>query len=75
MLRPIFEKEMLNGLIALPGAYDILEYCKSREIKTAVLTNKYGPMPEQFARISNLTNTWSSLLVQMIPSGKNLIQN
>lgn len=43
ILRPIFEKEMLNGLIALPGAYDILQYCKSREIKTAVLTNKYGP--------------------------------
>ena len=42
-LRPIFEKEMLNGLIALPGAYEILRELKEREIKTAVLTNKYGP--------------------------------
>ena len=43
ILRPIFEKEMLSGLFALPGAYDILKDCKSRKIKTAVLTNKYGP--------------------------------
>tara|TARA_B110000467_G_C18136894_1_gene376507 strand:+ start:12 stop:665 length:654 start_codon:yes stop_codon:yes gene_type:complete len=42
-LRPIFEKEMLNGLIALPGSSEILELCKKNNIKTAVLTNKHGP--------------------------------
>ena len=43
LLRPIFEKEMLNGLIALPGANEILQKCRQKNIKTAVLTNKYGP--------------------------------
>ncbi len=43
LLRPIFEKEMLNGLIALPGALEVLKFCRSNNIKTAVLTNKYGP--------------------------------
>ena len=43
LLRPIFEKEMFNGLVALPGACEILKELKKREIKTAVLTNKYGP--------------------------------
>ena len=43
LLRPIFEKEMLNGLIALPGANEILQKCRQENIKTAVLTNKYGP--------------------------------
>ena len=43
LLRPIFEKEMLNGLTALPGAYEILKELKKMKIKTAVLTNKYGP--------------------------------
>ena len=42
-LRPIFEKEMLNGLKLLPGAIEILEKCHAENIKTAVLTNKYGP--------------------------------
>jgi phosphoglycolate phosphatase len=42
-LRPIFEKEMLNGLIALPGACETLNWCKLNDFKTAVLTNKYGP--------------------------------
>ena len=42
-LRPIFEKDMFNGLIALPGAYEILKYCRDVNVKTAVLTNKYGP--------------------------------
>ena len=27
-LRPIFEKEMLNGLLVLPGAAEILKFCK-----------------------------------------------
>ena len=43
ILRPIFEKEMFNGLIALPGAIEILKECQEKSIKTAVLTNKYGP--------------------------------
>ena len=42
-LRPIFEKEMFNGLIALPGAFEVLKYCRDNKIKTAVLTNKHGP--------------------------------
>ncbi len=42
-LRPIFEKEMFNGLIALPGALEILKYCRDNKIRTAVLTNKHGP--------------------------------
>ena len=42
-LRPIFEKEMLNGLKLLPGAIEILQKCHAGNIKTAVLTNKYGP--------------------------------
>ena len=43
ILRPIFEKEMLNGLIALPGANEILRTLNDQGIKTAVLTNKFGP--------------------------------
>lgn len=43
ILRPIFEKEMFNGLIALPGAIEVLQQCSDKNIKTAVLTNKYGP--------------------------------
>ena len=42
-LRPIFEKEMLHGLKPLPGAMETLNFCKENNIKTAVLTNKYGP--------------------------------
>ena len=42
-LRPIFEKEMLIGLRALPGSMEILELCDQRKIKTGVLTNKHGP--------------------------------
>jgi phosphoglycolate phosphatase len=42
-LRPIFEKEMLNDLFVLPGASEILKFCKTNNIKTAVLTNKHGP--------------------------------
>ena len=42
-LRPIFEKEMLNGLKLLPGAIEILQKCHAGNIRTAVLTNKYGP--------------------------------
>ena len=42
-LRPIFEEEMLDGLKALPGSREILEVCKSKGLRTAVLTNKYGP--------------------------------
>lgn len=43
LLRPVFEKEMLNGLFALPGASETLRFCKDNNIKTAVLTNKHGP--------------------------------
>ena len=43
ILRPIFEEEMLNGLVMLPGAKEILLELKKCGIKTAVLTNKYGP--------------------------------
>ncbi len=42
-LRPIFEKEMLNGLHEMPGAYEILKFCEINKLKAAVLTNKYGP--------------------------------
>ena len=43
ILRPIFEQEMLNGLTLLPGAEEILHWCKANKVKAAVLTNKYGP--------------------------------
>jgi len=43
MLRPIFEKEMFNGLKALPGSSEILDFCEAHSIEAAVLTNKYGP--------------------------------
>jgi len=43
ILRPIFEEEMFNGLRALPGSREILQACKKYGLKTAVLTNKYGP--------------------------------
>ena len=43
ILRPIFEEEMFNGLVALPGSMEILEFCKNKGLKAAVLTNKYGP--------------------------------
>lgn len=42
-LRPVFEEEMFNGLHALPGSYEILEFCFHNQIPTAVLTNKHGP--------------------------------
>ena len=32
-LRPIFEKEMLNDLFVLPGAPEILKFCKKNNIK------------------------------------------
>ena len=43
VLRPIFEQEMLNGLTLLPGAKEILHWCKANKVKAAVLTNKHGP--------------------------------
>lgn len=43
LLRPIFEREMLNGLKALPGSSEMLNFCETHNIKAAVLTNKYGP--------------------------------
>ena len=43
LLRPIFEKEMLNGLKALPGSLEVLNFCEMNNIKAAVLTNKHGP--------------------------------
>ena len=43
ILRPIFESEMLTGLNLLPGAKEMLQWCETKQIKTAVLTNKYGP--------------------------------
>jgi len=43
LLRPIFEKEMFNGLQILPWAKDALSFCAEHKIKTAVLTNKHGP--------------------------------
>ena len=43
LLRPIFESEMLNGLVALPGSLEILQTCSDLGIRTAVLTNKHGP--------------------------------
>jgi HAD superfamily hydrolase (TIGR01509 family) len=43
ILRPIFEEEMLNGLKALPGSHEILDFCQQNGLKTAVLTNKHGP--------------------------------
>tara|TARA_A100001015_G_C15023172_1_gene729059 strand:- start:869 stop:1543 length:675 start_codon:yes stop_codon:yes gene_type:complete len=43
LLRPIFELEMLNGLVALPGSLEILQTCSDLGIRTAVLTNKHGP--------------------------------
>lgn len=43
ILRPIFEKEMLNGLKILPGVLEGLDSLNQRGIICAVLTNKYGP--------------------------------
>ena len=42
-MRQIFEQEMLNGLTLLPGAKEILHWCKANKVKAAVLTNKHGP--------------------------------
>jgi phosphoglycolate phosphatase len=50
ILRPIFEEEMLNGLILLPGAKEILLELKECGIKSAVLTNKYGPHAREVCR-------------------------
>ena len=50
ILRPIFEEEMLNGLVMLPGAKEILHELKRCGIKTAVLTNKYGPHAREVCR-------------------------
>ena len=48
ILRPIFEKEMLNDLFPLPGVRSGLGIFKKAGCKCAVLTNKFGP----HARIS-----------------------
>ena len=42
-LRPIFEKVMFEGLVALPYANESLIRLKQNDYKIAVLTNKYGP--------------------------------
>ena len=42
-LRPIFEQVMLDGLTALPFALESLSLLTRAGLKTAVLTNKYGP--------------------------------
>jgi len=42
-LRPIFEQVMLDGLTPLPFALDSLSRLTEAGLKTAVLTNKYGP--------------------------------
>ena len=41
--RPIFEKEMFNGLKLLPGVTKGIEKLKAYQFKCAVLTNKFGP--------------------------------
>ena len=59
LLRPIFEKEMLNGLKALPGAEEILNFCKRNQLKAAVLTNKHGPHARaacEYLQFSNKLN-------------------
>ena len=43
ILRPIFEKEMLNGLKILPGVLEGLASLCQKGIVCAVLTNKHGP--------------------------------
>ena len=43
ILRPIFEKEMLNGLKPLPGVTDGLKILQEEGFRCAVLTNKHGP--------------------------------
>jgi len=43
ILRPIFEQEMLNGLIALPHVIHGLKAITNHGILCAVLTNKHGP--------------------------------
>ena len=40
--RPIFEKEMFNGLKVLPGVIQGIEKLKANQFKCAVLTNKFG---------------------------------
>lgn len=42
-LRPIFEKVMLDGVTPLPFARESLSRLTGAGLKTAVLTNKYGP--------------------------------
>ncbi len=42
-LRPIFEEVMLDGLTPLPFALESLSRLTEAGLKTAVLTNKYGP--------------------------------
>lgn len=43
ILRPIFEKEMLNGLRALPHVLEGLQSLSLEGISCGVLTNKHGP--------------------------------
>jgi len=43
ILRPIFEKEMFEGLVLLPYVKDGLKLLTQSGIQSAVLTNKYGP--------------------------------
>ena len=43
ILRPIFEKEMFNGLFTLPGVNEGLYQLTQAGYKCAVLTNKFGP--------------------------------
>jgi phosphoglycolate phosphatase-like HAD superfamily hydrolase len=43
ILRPIFEREMFEGLVLLPYVKDGLKLLTQSGIQSAVLTNKYGP--------------------------------
>ena len=43
ILRPIFEKEMFEGLVLLPYVKEGLKLLSQSGFQSAVLTNKYGP--------------------------------
>ena len=73
LLRPVFEKEMLIGLRALPGSMEILELCRKHKIKTAVLTNNMDPMLGLLVIILALVEGFHLQWELSTLNGKNLI--
>ena len=58
---PIFEEEMLIGLVAMPGTLEVLKALRENGERQPSSPIRSGPMPEPPAIISALRLYWTSL--------------